>query len=133
MRVAAVVPQFFTPDICATLKYYDEKLDFVTRFTYGDPPFFAAAARNGFPVFFRIVDEPLPISPDKYEEELLDAYVMIRGKNAIDRLFEDFDARGVDFHRRIATMLWAMREFVVKDCDGRLLAFGQSTEELEQD
>jgi hypothetical protein len=30
----------------------------------------------------------------------------------------------VEFTRGLANMPWHSREFVVKDCDGRLLAFG---------
>jgi hypothetical protein len=30
----------------------------------------------------------------------------------------------VEFTRRLAAMPWNSLEFVVKDCDGRLLAFG---------
>jgi hypothetical protein len=32
--------------------------------------------------------------------------------------------KGVKFARELGDMQWGLREFVVKDCDGRLLAFG---------
>jgi hypothetical protein len=32
--------------------------------------------------------------------------------------------KGVEFTRGPANMPWRSREFVLKDCDGRLLAFG---------
>jgi hypothetical protein len=35
-------------------------------------------------------------------------------------------AQGVEFTRGLGNMPWHCREFVVKDCDGRLLAFGAS-------
>ncbi|MGH9628900.1 MAG: VOC family protein [Bryobacteraceae bacterium] len=41
-----------------------------------------------------------------------------------DSLSADYAARGVEFTRELANMPWRSREFVVKDCDGRLLAFG---------
>ena len=38
----------------------------------------------------------------------------------------EYAARGVEFTRALANTPWQSREFVVKDCDGRLLAFGAS-------
>ncbi len=37
--------------------------------------------------------------------------------------------RGVLFSRELGNMRHGMRELVVKDCDGRLLAFGADVEE----
>ena len=41
-----------------------------------------------------------------------------------DALFAEYAAKGVEFTRELAGTPWQTREFVVKDCDGRLLAFG---------
>ena len=60
-------------------------------------------------------------SPKKYPDELLDAYILVEDADA---LYSEYAARGVEFTRGIANMPWHSREFVVKDCDGRLLAFG---------
>jgi hypothetical protein len=66
--------------------------------------------------------EKLPTAnPDKYADELLDAYLFIEDADA---LYAEYAARGVEFTRGLANMPWNSREFVVKDCDGRLLAFG---------
>lgn len=48
-----------------------------------------------------------PKTAGKYKEEYLDAYIR---------------------DERIYDLSWEFRGFVVKDCDGRLLCFGQSTE-----
>jgi len=63
---------------------------------------------------------PHPIS-DKYDDELLDAYLFIEDANA---LYAEYASRGVEFTRPLGDTAWHSREFVVKDCDGRLLAFG---------
>ena len=60
-------------------------------------------------------------NPDKYADELLDAYLFVEDADA---LFAEYGARGVEFTRGLANTPWDSREFVVKDCDGRLLAFG---------
>lgn len=125
LMIAAIAPQFFTTDLAATLAYYRDKLGFETQFLYGDPPFYAGAIRDGRSIFFRRVASLAPAGAEKYEDELLDAYLI---SDDIDALYAEYQARGVEFSRPIASMPWAFREFVVKDCDGRLLCFGQSTE-----
>jgi uncharacterized glyoxalase superfamily protein PhnB len=65
--------------------------------------------------------EPPKANPDKHADELLDAYILV--ENA-DALYAEYAAQGVEFTRALADMPWHSREFVVKDCDGRLLAFG---------
>ena len=41
-----------------------------------------------------------------------------------DVIYAEYAAQGVEFARGLAKMPWHSREFVVKDCEGRLLAFG---------
>ncbi|HVM61860.1 MAG TPA: VOC family protein, partial [Verrucomicrobiae bacterium] len=43
-----------------------------------------------------------------------------------DALYAEYAAKGVEFARELADMPWHSREFVVKDGDGRLLAFGSN-------
>ena len=43
-----------------------------------------------------------------------------------DALYAEYAAQGVEFARGLGNMPWHCREFVVKDCDGRQLAFGAS-------
>ena len=64
-------------------------------------------------------------NPEKYDDELLDAYLFI---DDADGLCAEDAACGVEFTRALANTPWHSREFVVKDCDGRLLAFGASLE-----
>jgi uncharacterized glyoxalase superfamily protein PhnB len=64
-------------------------------------------------------------NPDKYADELLDAYLFI--ENA-DALHAEYAGRGVEFTRALGDTPWNSREFVVKDCDGRLLVFGADSD-----
>ena len=41
-----------------------------------------------------------------------------------DALYAEYAAQGVEFTRELGNTPWRERGFVVKDCDGRLLAFG---------
>ncbi len=73
---------------------------------------------------FRCAEPPAP-NPGKYDDELLDAYLFVDDADALDA---EYASRGVEFTRALANMPWRSREFVVRDCDGRLLAFGANEE-----
>lgn len=122
--IRQIAPQFFTMDLRATLAYYRDALGFECLGTWHDPPVYAIVGRDGQKVHFRLADPPTP-SPDKYADELLDAYLIV--ENA-DALYAEYATRGVQFTRALGDTPWQSREFVVKDCDGRLLAFGHSLE-----
>ena len=120
--IRRIAPQFFSTDIARTLAYYKDKLGFECVGTWQDPPVYAILARDQHAIHLRCAEPPLA-NPDKYSDELLDAYLSI--ENA-DALYAEYAARGVEFTRDLGNTPWNSREFVVKDCDGRLLAFGAS-------
>jgi uncharacterized glyoxalase superfamily protein PhnB len=120
--IRQIAPLFFTLDIPATVAYYETKLGFQCLGTWQDPPVYAIVARDQHAIHFRCAQPPVA-SPDKYPDELLDAYIFIEDA---DTLYTEYKARGVEFTRAPANMPWHSREFVVKDCDGRLLAFGSN-------
>jgi len=119
-----IAPQFFTRDIPNILAYYKDKLGFQCLGTWQDPPVYAIVARDQQTIHFRCAEPPTN-NPDKYSDELLDAYILV--ENA-DRLYAEYAARGVEFTRELGNTPWHSREFVVKDCGGRLLAFGANLE-----
>jgi catechol 2,3-dioxygenase-like lactoylglutathione lyase family enzyme len=122
--IRQIAPQFFTTDLPATLAYYGGKLGFECVGTWHDPPVYAIVSRDGHRIHFRCAQPPTP-GPEKYDDELLDAYLSI---DDADGLHAEYAAQGVEFARALANTPWGSREFVVKDCDGRLLAFGASLE-----
>lgn len=118
--IRRIAPQFFTTDLATTLAYYQSVLGFACRGTWGAPPVYAIVTRDGQAVHFRVAAPPTP-NPDKIGEELLDAYVFV---DDVDALHAEFAARGAVFTRPLGDTPWGMREFVLRDIDGRLLAFG---------
>jgi len=122
--IRQIAPQFFTTDMRATLTYYTDKLGFDLLGTWQDPPVYAIVARDEHRIHFRYADPPAP-NPDKYDDELLDAYLFV---DDVDALYVEYAARGVEFTRELGNTPWHAREFVVKDCDGRLLAVGAHSE-----
>ena len=107
-------------DIPATLAYYKDKLGFECLGMWQDPPVYAIVARDQQAIHFRCA-EPPTANPDKYQDELLDAYLLVEDADA---LHAEYAGQGVEFTRGLVNTPWHSREFVVKDCDGRLLAFG---------
>lgn len=118
--IRKIAPQFFTTDIPATLAYYKEKLGFECLGTWLEPPVYAIVTRDECAIHFRCA-EPPAANCNKYSDELLDAYLSIEDADA---LYAEYAPRGVEFTRGLDNTPWGTREFVVKDCDGRLLAFG---------
>jgi len=118
--IRQIAPLFFTRDIPGTLAYYQDKLGFKCMGTWQDPPVYAIVARDQHAIHFRCAAPPTA-NPNKYPDELLDAYVFIEDADA---LYAEYSSRGVEFVRGLGNMPWRCREFVVKDCEGRLLAFG---------
>jgi uncharacterized glyoxalase superfamily protein PhnB len=118
--IRRIAPLFFTTDIPRTLAWYKDKLGFDCLGTWQDPPVYAIIARDHQVIHFRCAAPPMP-NPAKYEDELLDAYLFV---DDADALYAECAAKGVEFTREPANMPWHSREFVIKDCDGRLLAFG---------
>lgn len=115
-----IAPQFFSTNMQATLDYYQHALGFACVGTWQDPPVYAIVVRDQQHIHFRCAPPPTP-NPDKYADELLDAYLFVEDADA---LYAEYLARGVEFARGLGNMPWQSREFVVRDCDGRLLAFG---------
>jgi uncharacterized glyoxalase superfamily protein PhnB len=118
--IRQIAPVFFTMDIPRTVAYYKDKLGFECLGTWQDPPVYAILARDQHAIHFRCAAPPTA-NPDKYAGELLDAYLFVED---VDELYAEFSEKGVEFTRLPTDMPWRCREFVVKDCDGRLLAFG---------
>src|SRR5262249_37685734 len=74
--IRQIAPQFFTTDMRETLTYYSDKLGFDCVSTWQDPPVYAIVARDEHRIHFRCADGPTP-NPEKYDDELLDAYVFV--------------------------------------------------------
>lgn len=121
-----IIPQFFTTDLPATFKWYEDKLGFETDFLYGEPPFYGGVKRDGQLIFFRHQDELRPFEADKYEAEYLDAMVQV---NDIDRLYKELQDRGAEILSPLGRAEWGAMNFIVKDPDGHLLCFAEMAEE----
>lgn len=120
--VAHIIPQFFTTDLKKTFEWYNDKLGFETAFLYGDPHFYGGVTRNGHRIFFRHQDELRPFEKDKYESEYLDAMIGIEN---INDFYREIQERGAEITSELHKAEWGAMNFIVRDCDGRLLCFAE--------
>jgi len=93
--IRQIAPLFFSMDIPSTLAYYEAKLGFQCLSTWQEPPVYAIVARDQRAIHFRCA-EPPTANPNKYSDELLDAYLFIEDADA---LYAEYAARGVEFTR----------------------------------
>ncbi|MFN8219050.1 MAG: VOC family protein [Fimbriimonadales bacterium] len=111
-------PQLFTIDLARSLAFFTEKLGFETRFTYGEPPFYAQVARGDAHLNLRSVPK-VPTAPG---DDLLSATICVE---AIGELFNEFRASGAAFHQELRTEPWGALTFIVRDPDGNLILFAE--------
>src|SRR5271167_4391956 len=107
--IRQIAPVFFSTDISAILAWYHDQLGFECLGTWQDPSVYAIVARDQHAIHFRCA-EPPTANPDKYSDELLDAYLLVEDADA---LHSEYASRGVEFTRGLADMPWKSREFVV--------------------
>jgi catechol 2,3-dioxygenase-like lactoylglutathione lyase family enzyme len=121
--LTSAFPQLFVADIKASCDFYTEKLGFKITILYGEPPFYAHAARDGATLILRHVDRPVFDSAYREREELLSAECCVNTAEEIKNLYLEFQAAGVTFLQTLKLMPWGARNFIVKDPDGNLVLF----------
>lgn len=115
-----VEPQLFVASIEASCAFFEEKLGFQVRFTYGTPPFYAQVVRDGARLNLRHVDHSPIDHAARIAEDLLSATIVV---DHAKPLFLEYQEAGVTFHQALRTEPWGARTFIVKDLDGNLIAF----------
>jgi len=121
----AIYPFFIVRDTPCAIKFYEERLGFVTRFAEPqDNPFFAIVGRDGVQIFLKSVSGSVAAEPNhtRNKEALWDAFVYVEDPDA---LASEFAARGVVFHQAITDRSDNLRGFEVADSDGYILFFGR--------
>lgn len=131
IRFAEAVPQFTVPDLVRTAEYYRDILGFqIAGYWDGErvslhanaPPVFLVVRRDQVQIFFNRADEPAVRTARA--QGAYDAYLRVTG---IDALAEEFSRRGADILDGPEDRVYGQREFVIRDCNGLILAFGEET------
>jgi uncharacterized glyoxalase superfamily protein PhnB len=119
-RLEHVIPILFVRDVAMAAAFYVEKLGFTRDFLHGNPPFYGAVSRDAACLHFRLVREPNFAQLAAREGSLILASVEVANVKA---LFEEFDARGVQFPQRLQRQAWGGLDFQIDDPDGNRISF----------
>jgi len=121
-EINSLVPQFLVDDLSQAVKYYRDRLGFEPDFIYES--FYASVSRNGFAIHLKCAPKILADRAHRKQNEHLDAFVGVRG---IEALYDEFTAKGANIIRSLDERPWGCKDFYVEDLDGYLLCFSEET------
>jgi uncharacterized glyoxalase superfamily protein PhnB len=116
-------PILFVRDVAAAAAFYQDQLGFHVDFLHGLPPFYGAVSRDRACLHLRFVHQPNFTELAAREGSLILATIEVANVKA---LFEQFEARGVEFPQRLVRQAWGGLDFNVRDPDGNLISFVES-------
>jgi uncharacterized glyoxalase superfamily protein PhnB len=115
-------PYFPVADVSTIGAYYRDVLGFACEYSAGDPPEFAVYSRDGSPIMFRRVSDPLRISPNERQGGTWDVFFWV---SDVDRLYDELAAKRAVVVYAPTVQPYGMKEFAVRDPNGYVLGFGQ--------
>jgi|SRR5262245_31599182 len=124
-RMKRAAPYFLVDDVFATAEFYRDIFGFSFHQFFGDPPSFTIVERDDVRIMFRQVRPPRPpvARPNRsVTDETFDAYIYVSN---IDQLATELRATRADIIEGPIDRIYDMRELLVRDCNGYVLAFGQ--------
>ena len=115
-----VIPILCVRDVKACAAFFQQKLGFEIDFLHGLPPFYGAVSRDGVCLHIRYVQQPFFAQTAVQEKSLICASIEVSN---VQRLFEEFKARGVEFAQTLTKQAWGGTDFQVRDPDGNVISF----------
>jgi len=124
VQMRAHAPCLMVTNVISAHTYYADRLGFRSPRMWGDPPTFCIAQRDGLELMLAQVDPGKTVHPNSENDGRIDVYFWV---NDADALHEEFRDRGADVVGDPEDQVYGMREFLVRDPDGHVLAFGHDT------
>ena len=124
-RMTRAAPYFLVDDVFATAEFYRDVLGFTFDEFFGDPPSFTIVERDDVRIMFRQVRpaKAAVARPNRsVMDETFDAYVYV---SDVEQLATELRAKKADIVEGPVSRVYDMRELLVRDCNGYVLAFGQ--------
>jgi hypothetical protein len=124
-RMNRAAPYFLVDDVFATAEFYRDVLGFTFDAFFGVPPSFVLVQRDEVRIMLRQVRPPrAPVAkPNRtIMDETYDAYVYVSN---VDGLAEELRLKKADIVEGPINRIYDMRELIVRDCNGYVIAFGQ--------
>jgi catechol 2,3-dioxygenase-like lactoylglutathione lyase family enzyme len=128
VRLTRVSPGFAVADVFATAEYYRDVLGFRFDQIWGNPPSFVMLDRDDVRLMIKqLAPDALPTPARKRSSEQFDAYIYTNDANA---LAQELRGKGADIiEGPVDRPIYNGRELIVRDCDGRVICFGQLLDE----
>jgi catechol 2,3-dioxygenase-like lactoylglutathione lyase family enzyme len=126
VQITSVAPVLLVADVFETAEYYRDVLGFRFDQIFGEPPSFVIVERDGARLMFR--------QPRQGAPQAANATVVPNFPMDVFLYVDDIEALAEELRGRHAQILegptyrqiWNGKELAVRDCDGRVLCFGQS-------
>lgn len=119
--IESIVPQFTVPDVVRTAEYYRDVWGFRIAGYWQDPPVFAIIERGGIEIFFN--QAAAGTTPRSGRAEgAYDLYLRVRD---LDAFAAELKKRGADILEGPELRVYGMRELIVSDCNGLIIALGE--------
>jgi uncharacterized glyoxalase superfamily protein PhnB len=116
-------PCLMVADVIKANSYYADRLGFRSPRMWGDPPTFCIAQRDGLELMLAQVDPGRKVHPNSENDGRIDVYFWV---NDADALHREFRVSGAEVVCEPEDQPYDMREFLVRDPDGHVLAFGHN-------
>ena len=120
--LVGAVPILFVRDVAAAAAFYEGKLGFHIDFLHGKPPFYGSMSRDRACLHLRFVHQTNFAELAAREGSLILAAIEVANVKA---LFQEYEARSVDFAQRLVRQAWGGLDFHVRDPDGNVISFVQ--------
>lgn len=126
VQVSNVSPVLLVPDVFDTAEYYRDVLGFSFDQIYGEPPSFVILQRDSARLMFRQPRQGAPQPPNATVTPNFASDVFI-AVDDIEALAEELRGRGAEIlSGPTYRPIWNGKELEVRDCNGRVLGFGQA-------
>ncbi|WP_175772254.1 VOC family protein [Paraburkholderia phenazinium] len=116
---------FLVDDVFATAEFYRDVLGFTFDEFFGVPPSFVMVQRDDVTIMFRQVRPPraaVARPNSTIMDETFDTYIHVSN---VDQLAAELRAKKADIVEGPVDRIYDMRELLVRDCNGYVIAFGQ--------
>jgi uncharacterized glyoxalase superfamily protein PhnB len=120
--LVGVVPILFVRDVAAAAAFYQRTLGFHVDFLHGRPAFYGSVSRDRARLHLRFVHQTNFAELAAREESLMVAAIEVAHVKA---LFQEYEARSVEFAQRLVRQAWGGLDFQVRDPDGNVVSFVQ--------
>ncbi len=118
--IKSATPQFLVSKLSEAIRFYEERLGFMTDFVYED--FYASVSRDGAPIHLKCAPKLEAERTHRKSGGHLDAFIDVSG---VRELHEELAAREVPISRSLETRPWGTLDFYVEDPDGYIICFSE--------